>query len=502
LVAERFNNPDPLTDLVHAPLAHWARLRGQAVAISDGFENGCSLTFAELNAAVQQRAAALTQAQAPATVLVDDSAASIHQLVEFLAITSSGRCAAMADPDWPAALRETVREQIGQLPPALSTLAELQSISPTAPFYIGFTSGSSGMPKGFRRHHRSWTESFRICVNTFGPDAASGILSPGRSSHSLFLFGMLLGLWTGAGVVIQDQFSASRALNTLRQGQTPCLIAVPSQLMLMIELAARHAIAPIEATRLIMISGARWARHRTAELQALFPQARIVEFYGASETSFIAWMEADARAPLEVVGRPFGNVEVDIRDASAPGGPGLIFVRSPMLFMDYIGAKTNPTADATAAIHDGDWLSVRDIGHLDAQGRLCLAGRQNRMITTQGKNLFPEELESVLTAHPSIAKASVQCVPDALRGMKVVAVMQPEPAYAGELHAAELSAWCRTQLEAYKAPKRYFVCDDWPLTTSGKTDHAALALRLQNHFNDKDDHIQNSDTPCPLRPLL
>jgi acyl-CoA synthetase (AMP-forming)/AMP-acid ligase II len=314
----------------------------------------------------------------------------------------------------------------------------------------------------------------------------------------LFLFGMLLGIWTGAGVVIQEQFSASRALDTLRQGHTPCLIAVPSQLMLMIESAARHAIAPIEATRLIMISGARWARHRTAELQALFPQARIVEFYGASETSFIAWMEADVSAPPQVVGRPFDNVEIDIRDASAPGGPGLIFVRSPMLFMDYIGATTEAVADATVAICEGDWLSVRDMGHLDLQGRLCLAGRQNRMITTQGKNLFPEELESVLTAHPGIAKASVQSVPDALRGMKVVAVVQLEAAHADALHASEVSAWCRSKLEAYKAPKRYFVCDDWPLTTSGKTDHAALALCLQNELQDK---LNNPDTPCPLPHL-
>jgi long-chain acyl-CoA synthetase len=500
LVAERFNKSDPLMDLVHAPLAHWASVRGDAVAISDGFGDGSnSLTFAALNAAVQQRAAALTQAHAPATVLVDDSATSIHQVLEFLAIISSGRCAAMADPDWPAALRETMREQIGQLP---SALIELQS---TSPFYIGFTSGSTGMPKGFRRHHHSWTESFRVCVETFGADAASRILSPGRSSHSLFLFGMLLGIWTGAGVVVQAQFSASRALDTLRQGHTPCLIAVPSQLILMIEWAARHTTAPIEATRLIMISGARWARHRTAELQALFPQARIIEFYGASETSFIAWMDADASTPPQVVGRPFENVEIDIRDASAPGGPGLIFVRSPMLFMDYMGAKVDVMADATVAIRDGDWLSVRDMGYMDSQGQLCLAGRQNRMITTQGKNLFPEELESVLCTHPGIAKASVQGVADALRGMKVVAVVQPTSDHAGELHPAELSAWCREKLETYKSPKRYFVCDDWPLTASGKTDHATLALRLQNHLMGKENKLTNPDTPCHtprLFPLL
>jgi long-chain acyl-CoA synthetase len=127
------------------------------------------------------------------------------------------------------------------------------------------------------------------------------------------------------------------------------------------------------------------------------------------------------------------------------------------------------------------------------------------MITTLGKNLFPEELESVLTAHPGITKASVQGVADALRGMKVVAVVQTDMTYAGELHAADLSAWCRARLEAYKAPKRYFVCDDWPLTASGKTDHAALALLLQNYLNNKDNKLVNPNTPCllpRLYPLL
>ncbi len=173
-MAERFNNSDALTDLVHAPLAHWASVRGEAVAISDGNSH---LTFAALVAVVQQRAEALTQAHAPATLLVDDSATSLQQLVEFLAVISSGRCAAMADPDWPAAVRKKMCEQINQLP---TVLPELQT---TTPFYIGFTSGSTGLPKGFRRDHRSWTASFQICLDTFGPDAATGILSPGLSSH-------------------------------------------------------------------------------------------------------------------------------------------------------------------------------------------------------------------------------------------------------------------------------------------------------------------------------
>jgi long-chain acyl-CoA synthetase len=289
----------------------------------------------------------------------------------------------------------------------------------------------------------------------------------------LFLFGMVLGLWSGAGVVVQERFSAPRMMDTLRSGRTPCLVAVPSQLLLMLEIAARRKVAPIEGLRLILISGARWMRDRTHALQTLFPKARIVEFYGASETSFMAWMDADASAPPHAVGKPFSNVDIDIRAPKSSEGTGQIYVRSPMLFMDYVGAPT----DNTAAVRDGDWLSVRDMGYFDEQGFLCLVGRENRMLVTQGKNLFPEELEAVLMAQPGVQHASVHGIADPIRGQQVVAVVQlnltePSPT------AQQLSEACRAQLESYKVPKRFFMCSQWPLTASGKTDHLAVAKVL------------------------
>ncbi len=450
--------------LVHAPLARWAQTRAQVVAIDDG---QTALTFAQLYAQVQHQADELKCKQAPETVFVDDQLSTMAQMVSFLAIIISGRCAAVSDPDWPSAVRQSVQSNFstaGSTPP---------EPTPTSPFYIGFTSGSTGTPKGFRRHHRSWTESLRVCIETFGHDAASAVLAPGRFSHSLFLFGMVLGIWSGAGVVVQERFSASRMMETLKQGRTPCLVAVPSQLLLMLDLAARRNMPPIEGVRLVLISGARWMRDRTAELQALLPNARIVEFYGASETSFMAWMDADASAPPHAVGKPFSNVEIDIRHPQEPLGTGQIFVRSPMLFMDYVGSQTDPTA----AVRDGDWLSVRDMGYFDAHGFLCLVGRENRMIVTQGKNLFPEELEAALMACPGIAQASVHGIADPIRGQQVVAVIQMNTTEPW-ITAQQLSAVCRTQLESYKVPKRFFVCTDWPLTVSGKTDHTALAKAL------------------------
>ena len=479
-------HPGQRTDLVHAPLADWAQSRADTIAIQHGHQ---TLTFAQLHDRVTQRANALRQAQAPATVLVNQSEPISERLVDFLGIIASGRCAAVGDADWPPPVRQAVLAALPQ------TAVDLPAPQPTTPFYVGYTSGSTGTPKGFARHHQSWTSSFRACLEAFGPQAGGRILAPGNDSHSLFLFGMLLGLWSGAGVVVQTRFSAAAVLDTLRSGHTPCLVAVPSQLMLMLEVAKHRRLAPIEGVRLIMVSGSRWIRARTPELRALFPGARIIEFYGASETSFIAWMDSDERTPASVVGRPFHNVELQIRDPDSDG-VGLIYVRSPMLFTDYVGGAM----DDTAALRDGDWLSVRDLGYLNAQGQLCLAGRQNRMLVTKGKNLFPEELETVLAAHPAVAQVSVQGVIDALRGLQVVAILQMKPDLAALSlplpTPLQLSAWCRQSLEAYKSPRQYFVCPNWPLTASGKTDHRALAQTLQRFS----DGTVSADMPC-LTPL-
>jgi long-chain acyl-CoA synthetase len=468
--------PGQASGLVHGPLADWALSQGDAIAIASGKQN---LTFAELHAAVTLRAQALVESQAPATVLVDSALPLLQRLVDFLGINASGRCAAVADPDWPDAVLHSVQATL------TDTACDMPAPGPLSPFYVGYTSGSTGLPKGFQRHHLSWAESFRVCLQAFGPDAAACILAPGRDAHSLFLFGMLLGLWSGGGVVVQERFSASAALATLRSGRTPCLITAPSQLVLMLDVARHKSLPPVEAVRLIMISGARWMRNRTVELRALFPLARIVEFYGASETSFIAWMDTDDSTPAAVVGKPFANVELQIRPTPGEipneGAAGLIYVRSPMLFMDYVGA----TDTATAALRDGDWLSVRDLGSLDDQGRLRLAGRQNRMIVTQGKNLFAEELEAVLEAHPAIALASVHGAQDARRGAQVLAIVQWAAGHeAARPDALQIRAWCKQTLEAFKAPKKVFVCSDWPRTVSGKTDHARLGQTLRQYGQD------------------
>lgn len=541
---------DP-ADLVHGPLLRWAHEHPDRPAIIQDAHGSHArqLDFGQLLKAVEERGAAPTGRSLGSNVLLTSTADPLALLIDFLAVIRTGRCAAVADPDWPTevhARMEAALRDMGDQSPAPSPPP-----TPETPFYIGFTSGSTGLPKGFRRHHHSWAETFRITLETFGPVAGGRVLAPGRMSHSLFLFGALLGLWSGGGTSVQSRFSAGRTLATLADGSCPVMVSVPSQLLMLLTAARRRRIGPIPQLKLLLISGARWAHENTAPLQALFPQARIITFYGASETSYVSWMQATPDAPPQAVGRPFGNVQVHIGPAdtlpqasssgssmlssatttppssppvshtsppasstisSAPSDvaspltsgdhadpttrpqPGLIWIRSPMLFIDYVNGQ-----DATAARRVGEWLTVRDIGWQDAQGNLYLVGRENRMIVTQARNLFPEEVEARLMAHPDISQVAVLGLPDPQRGQVVHAVlMRPSddsshaPSMTGstEVEApalmsmtpapVDLVAWCHQTLESYKVPRHWWRWQgEWPMTASGKTDLAALRQALE-----------------------
>lgn len=468
---------DPTFDTVHAPLTHWAARVPHRIAIDDG---SLRMSFDDLARMAEGHEGLPLELGAPRPIWTTESSSPGAQLVEFLRIVGSGNAAAIGDPGWSQLQRQQVLRLIGMVhAQGLPSGAML----PAGSFYVGFTSGSTGLPKGFVRSHKSWLDSFSACLQAFGLASTQTVLAPGRLSHSLPLFGALLGLWSGGGVRLQSQFSASASLQTLASGDARALVATPSQLILMLEQSRRHGPRVIHETQLVMIGGARWPRGLTADLQALFPKARIVEFYGASETSFVAWVESHPDLAAAAVGRPFPGVELRIaplepapEDSKAPvGRHGLIYVRSPMIFTGYVTPE--PTFGPGALLRDGDWLSVGDLGWMDADGLLHLIGRQQRMFVVQGKNLFPEEVEQVLSSHPSIAGVSVQAVPDSTRGHRAIAVLE----LLHPIDRSTLLNWCRSRLDAYKAPRTFFACDRLPSTTSAKVDHAAIARLLASN---------------------
>jgi len=418
----------------------------------------------------------------------------------FLAAARAGREAQILDPDWPPAMAQRV---ICELSPAIvvTERTELSHtrlirvdpfgpfdsvteaigvgdrfIAPAEPdpltsFYVGFTSGSTGMPKGYRRHHCSWLASFAAADLEFdiGPDDV--VLAPGTLTHSLFLYGLAHGLHVGASVVLCRRFKPNTVNRVIADRGVTVIYGVPTQLETMIDAAERSGALPFAGVRWILSSGAKWKAGSTVRLRRQFPASRFAEFYGSSELSFATVTKDDENAPEDSVGRAFANVTISIRDhlgrKLGPGEAGLVFVESPFQFTEYA------CGDTGVLLRAGNEISVGDVGVLDERGFLRLVGRASRMIIVSGKNIHPEPIEQVLERHPAIANAAVMGITDDRRGERLVALVRPREAATPSRPA--LIAWARSALPLYKVPRRYAVPREWPITRSGKTDFQALA---------------------------
>ncbi|WP_306027829.1 AMP-binding protein [Stappia sp. MMSF_3263] len=476
---------EPRGDTVCASLEAYAKRAGGGTALCDGRE---TLTWHDVLVRTQAAETALAQARAGRLMRVD-AGDPLSGLLHLCAGARSGRTVLVADPVHWQRHGERLRAQFGPFAETASCLvagegprdpdeaSERPEVrfrpGPTQPFYIGLTSGSTGMPKAFQRSHRSWTASFRLCLDTFGIEEADRIFVPGGIGHSLHLFGAVLALDSGLRLDIARRFQPKAILRRMHKAGSSVLVATPTQLQLLARGAASEGIH-LPDLRRVLLSGAKWRDSERELLARMCPGAEVHEFYGTSETSFISHRVAGD--PPGSVGRPFKGVEVEIRGAAgdrlADGESGDIWVRSGLLFDGYV-MGTEPMTR-----RDGGWISVGDRGHLDGDGHLWLSGRKGRMIVTSGINVFAEEIEAALLRHPDVGQAAVFGLEDPLRGARIVAAIQPNGSSLPDPRA--LHRHCLALLEPAKVPRAFQFLSHWPLTPGGKSDLSAIAAQIEH----------------------
>lgn len=324
------------------------------------------------------------------------------------------------------------------------------------PVFETLTSGSTAKPRRIFRTQSSWIASFAVNAGFgIGPGARVAVL--GGLVQSLALYGAVEGLHLGAEVHLLDALRPDRQRKALAARRISHLYASPAQLRLVLE-----GSGDCPDLALVLVGGSKLDPGLRAGLHAMAPSARVLEFYGAAETSFITL--ADAATPEGSVGRAYPGVTIDLDPT------GKVWVKSPYLFLGYAGGAGG--GSGTADWRDG-WLSVGEVGR-QKDGYLYLRGRAGRMVTVADQNVFPEEIETLLQAMPGIARAAVLPVPDALRGTVLVGLVQGDRS----AHAAILAA-LRAELGALKAPKALIWLQDWPLLPSGKTDLRALEVLVK-----------------------
>jgi fatty-acyl-CoA synthase len=350
-----------------------------------------------------------------------------------------------------------------------------------------YSSGTTGRPKGVKfplPPADSPLGEWEIAEHSrarygFGEDMV--FLSPAPLYHSAPLR-VAMGVHSvGGTVVVMERFDPELALGLLERERVTHSQWVPTMFVRMLKLPTA------ERTR-HDFSSHRVATHAAAPCpvhvkeQMIDWWGPIIEEYYAGTENFgsTSITSQEWLAHKGSVGRPAGNAVIHICDDEGTevptGETGAVYFEDPTAVFEYHGDPTK----TTSAHHPAHptWRSLGDIGRVDEDGYLYLTDRRAFMIVSGGVNIYPQEIEDVLLAHPKVLDVAVFGVPNAEMGEEVKAVVQPvDGAEPGPALAADLHAWCDGRLAHYKWPRSIDFDPQLPRLDNGKLYKTALRDR-------------------------
>lgn len=337
-----------------------------------------------------------------------------------------------------------------------------------------YTSGTTGQPKGVRRALRVGPPEEHLGLvaqraSLYGIESAAGVhLVTAPMYHAAPGAYAVQALHLGHTVVMNTSFDPGRALDQIAQHRVTHTYMVPTMFQRLLGLPAlQRAAAEMSSLRSVLHTAAPCPPAvKRAMIEWVGPV--LYEIYGGTEGGATIVTSPEWLTRPGTVGQARPGVELRILDdAGAPvatGRPGTVYMAIPAQQFEYL----NDPAKTAGARH-GEFFTLGDIGHLDADGWLFLHDRVADVIVSAGVNIYPAEVEAVLLEHPAVADAGVVGAPDPDRGEQVVAFVQAVPDVVGTTElAAELMAWCRQQIAAFKCPREIEFRDGLPRSDVGK----------------------------------
>jgi len=344
-------------------------------------------------------------------------------------------------------------------------------VDPSALALLIFTSGTTGVPKGVMLDHANLDAMAEMGRQALGVGPADRCLLILPLFHvNGIVVSALMPLLAGASVVIAERFDPGTFFATVEHQRPTFFSAVPT--IYTILAALPDDVRPDTSSVRFGICGAAPA---SAELLGRF-EARygfpLIEGYGLSEATCASTINpVDGERRAGTVGIAFPGQRIRIIDEAGTevptGADGQVTIAGPNVMRGYLGR-----ADETARVIIDGWLHTGDVGHLDTDGYLRLVGRSKDMIIRGGENIYPKEIEDILTSDPTVLEAAVVGVPDDKWGETVAAYVQPRPGHT--INPEVLHALCASKLAGYKRPTSITVMDAIPKNPVGKTDKAPL----------------------------
>lgn len=355
---------------------------------------------------------------------------------------------------------------------------------------LQYSSGTTGRPKGIRREltHQHPAETPNILeplLSAVGITGTAVYLSPAPLYHTAPSYWSIAVQSLGGTVVVMEKFTPESALDAIERYRVTHGQFVPAMFVRMLKL-------PDSVRSSFDLSSLRRVVHAAAPCPADIKRQMIDwwgpivdEFYSSSEGAGVSFISADEwLAHPGSVGKPLVGIAHIVDDDGnelPPGQSGQIYFEDAMSF-EYLNDQTK-----TAGSRNGNgWVTVGDVGYLDADGYLYLTDRRHHMIISGGVNIYPQEAEDALIAHPKVLDAAVFGIPDSEMGQSVKAVVQTvDPKDATDDFAADLLDWLRERLAHYKCPRSISFQAELPRTDTGKLYKGELVERYSMSLQDR-----------------
>ncbi|PZQ50714.1 MAG: AMP-dependent synthetase [Rhodovulum sulfidophilum] len=334
-------------------------------------------------------------------------------------------------------------------------------------FTIGYTSGTTGTPKGATMTHGGLFASLAGTATQHVRTMHDSVLTSLPFPHVYGNIVMNATFLVGSRLVTTPRFDAGEALRLIGAEKITLFEGVPTMFYQML------AHPDIEEADLSSLTRCTVGGQTMplAKIEAVIDRfgCPLCELWGMTEVAGPAITHSPYWAPRPgSIGLPMPGLDVRIADLTDPsrdapaGTAGELMVRGAMVTRGY---WRNEAATAATIDEDG-WLGSGDIAEMDADGYIFVVDRKKDMIITAGYNVYPAELEQAIAAHPDVAMVAVAGCADTEKGEIAQAFVVLHR--GASLDEAGLIAHCRQRLASYKLPRRVFFVDDLPKTSTGK----------------------------------